>query len=134
MDIMQDSINTHIYAIFFFLGIMLFNLYTVSTQNNFMLLAKRLKFMTPLYHLTNAIVIYTGAIIAAYKHTFTLAMVVMIAASIFLMVIEIKRYKKQRVIKSADVDLQEAFYLYAKKIYTIEIMVLIAVYIISKVL
>lgn len=134
MDIMQDSINTHIYAIFFFLGIMLFNLYTVSTQNNFMLLAKQLKFMTPLYHLTNAIVIYTGAIIAAYKHTFTLAMVVMIAASIFLMVIEIKRYKKQRVIKSADVDLQEAFYLYAKKIYTIEIMVLIAVYIISKVL
>lgn len=134
MDIMQDSINTHIYAIFFFLGIMLFNLYTVSTQNNFMLLAKRLKFMTPLYHLTNAIVIYTGAIIAAYKHTFTLAMVVMIVASIFLMVIEIKRYKKQRVIKSADVDLQEAFYLYAKKIYTIEIMVLIAVYIISKVL
>lgn len=134
MDIMQDSINTHIYAIFFFLGIMLFNLYTVSTQNNFMLLAKRLKFMTPLYHLTNAIVIYTGAIIAAYKHTFTLAMVVMIVASIFLMVIEIKRYKKQRVIKSADVDLQEAFYLYAKKTYTIEIMVLIAVYIISKVL
>ncbi|MFA6788228.1 MAG: hypothetical protein WC149_08225 [Arcobacteraceae bacterium] len=134
MDIMQDSINTHIYTIFFFLGIMLFNLYTVSTQNNFMLLAKRLKFMTPLYHLTNAIIIYTGAIIAAYKHTFTLAMVVMIAASIFLMVIEIKRYKKQRVIKSADVDLQEAFYLYAKKIYTIEIMVLIAVYIISKVL
>jgi len=131
---MQDSINTHIYTIFFFLGIMLFNLYTVSTQNNFMLLAKRLKFMTPLYHLTNAIIIYTGAIIAAYKHTFTLAMVVMIAASIFLMVIEIKRYKKQRVIKSADVDLQEAFYLYAKKIYTIEIMVLIAVYIISKVL
>ena len=134
MDIMQDSINTHIYTIFFFLGIMLFNLYTVSTQNNFMLLAKRLKFMTPLYHLTNAIIIYTGAIIAAYKHTFTLAMVVMIAASIFLMVIEIKRYKKQRVIKSADVDLQEAFYLYAKKIYTIEIMVLIAAYIISKVL
>ena len=134
MDIMQDSINTHIYAVFFFLGIMLFNLYSVSTQNNFMLLAKRLKFMTPMYHLTNAIIIYTGAIVAAYKHTFTLSMAIMIAASIFLMVIEIKRYKKQRVIKSADVALQQAFYLYAKKIYTIEIVVLIAVYIISKVL
>lgn len=134
MDIMQDSINTHIYTIFFFLAIMFFNLYSVSTQNNFLLLAKRLKFMTPLYHLTNAIIIYTGAIIAAYKHTFSISMVIMIMASIFLMVIEIKRYKKQRIIKSSDVALQEEFYLYAKKIYTIEIMVLIAVYIISKVL
>jgi len=134
MDIMQESITTHIYAIYFFLAIMLFNLYSVYTQKNFMLLAKRLKNMTPIYHLSNAIIIYTGAIIAAYRHTFSLAMAVMIAASIFLMVIEIKRYKKQRVIKSNELHLQVEFYEYAKKIYTIEVMVLIAVYIISKVL
>lgn len=134
MDIMQDSITTHIYAIFFFLAIMLFNLYSVYTQKEFMLLAKRLKLMTPIYHLSNAIIIYTGAIIAAYRHSFSFAMAIMIAASIFLMVIEIKRYKKQRVIKSTDTALQETFYVYAKKIYTIEIMVLVVVYMISKVL
>lgn len=134
MDIMQDSITTHIYAIFFFLAIMLFNLYSVYTQKEFMLLAKRLKLMTPIYHLSNAIIIYTGAIIAAYRHTFSFVMAIMIAASIFLMVIEIKRYKKQRVIKSTDTALQEVFYVYAKKIYTIEIMVLVVVYMISKVL
>lgn len=134
MDIMQDSITTHIYAIFFFLAVMLFNLYSLYTQKEFMVLAKRLKFMTPIYHLSNAIIIYTGAIIAAYRHSFSVAIAIMIAASIFLMVIEIKRYKKQRVIKSTDIVLQEAFYIYAKKIYTIEIMVLIIVYMISKVL
>ncbi len=134
MDIMQDSISTHIYAIYFFLAIMLFNLYSVYTQKNFIVLAKRLKNMTPIYHLSNAIIIYTGAIIAAYRHTFSFAMAIMIAASIFLMVIEIKRYKKQRVIKSSDIQLQEEFFIYAKKIYTIEVMILVAVYIISKVL
>lgn len=134
MDIMQDSINTHLYAIFFFLAIILFNLYTVYTQKNFIQLAKRLKFMTPVYHLSNAIIMYTGAIIAAYKHIFSFSMALMICASIFLMVIEIKRYKKQRVIKSHDIALQNEFYVYAKKIYTIEVMVLVFVYIISKVL
>lgn len=134
MDIMQDSINTHIYAIYFFLAIILFNLYTVYTQKNFIRLAKQLKLMTPVYHLSNAIIMYTGAIIAAYKHTFSVAMGIMICASIFLMVIEIKRYKKQRVIKSHETALQNEFYGYAKKIYTIEVMVLVSVYIISKVI
>ncbi len=38
-----------------------------------------------------------------------------------------------RVIKSTDIELQNEFKIYAKKIYTIEVAVLIAVYIISKV-
>lgn len=134
MDIMQDSITTHIYMIYFFLGIILFNFYSVYTQKNFMLLALRLKFMTPLYHFCNAIIMYTGAIIAAYRHSFDFSIVLMIVTSVFLMVIEIKRYKKQRVIKTTDTLLQEEFYIYAKKVYAIELVVLIAVYIILKVL
>jgi hypothetical protein len=50
-----------------------------------------------------------------------------------LLVIEIKRYKKMRVIKHDQIELQSEFYAYAKKIYTIEISLIIAVYIISKV-
>ena len=133
MELMQSAIDTHVYVIYFFLGVMLFNLYSVTTQKNFVKLAMRLKFMTPLYHLTNAIVIYTGTIVAFYAQYFSLTVALMIPASIFLLVIEIKRYKKMRVIKVADVELQEEFYKYAKKIYTIEISVLVAVYIISKV-
>ncbi|XPV68117.1 MAG: hypothetical protein ACNI25_12495 [Halarcobacter sp.] len=133
MDLMSGAVVTHIYTIYIFLVIMIFNFYSVYSIKDFISLAKRLKFMTPLYHLTNAIVIYTGAIVAAYAHEFSLTVILMIAASIFLLVIEIKRYKKMRVIKSSDTKLQEEFMVYAKKIYTIEIMTLVFVYIVSKV-
>jgi len=133
MELMQSAIDTHVYTIYFFLGIMLFNLYSVITQKDFIKLARRLKFMTPLYHLTNAIVIYTGAIVAFYAHAMSVTIFLMIPTSIFLLVIEIKRYKKMRIIQSKDIELQEEFYKYARKIYTIEIMVLVSIYIISKV-
>lgn len=133
MEIMQDAISTHIYTIHIFLAIMLFNLYSVVSSKDFISLAKRLKFMTPVYHLSNAIVIYTGTIVAFYAQQFSLTIALMIPASIFLLVIEIKRYKKQRVIKFGDTKLQEEFYAYAKKIYLIEISVLVLVYVISKV-
>lgn len=133
MELMQSAITTHVYVIYFFLAVMLFNLYSVVTQKDFIKLAKRLKFMTPLYHLTNAIIIYTGTIVAFHAQYFSLTIALMIPASIFLLVIEIKRYKKMRVIKTTDKQLQEEFYVYARKIYTIEISVLILVYIVSKV-
>jgi len=133
MELMSDAITTHVFAVYFFLAIMLFNFYSVSTAKEFLPLAKRLKVMTPLYHLTNAIVMYTGAIVSAYAKHFSFTVLFMIVASIFLLVIEIKRYKKMRVIKTTDTQLQEEFKIYAKKIYTIEIAVLVSVYMISKI-
>ena len=134
MELMQSVVQIHIYTIYFFLSLMLFNLYSVFREKEFIVLAKRLKFMTPLYHLTNAIVIYTGTIVAFYAQTFSFTIALMIPASIFLLVIEIKRYKKMRIIKHDQLELQNEFFAYAKKIYIIEISVIIAVYIISKVL
>ena len=134
MELMQSVVQIHIYTIYFFLSLMLFNLYSVFREKEFIVLAKRLKFMTPLYHLTNAIVIYTGTIVAFYAQTFNFAIALMIPTSIFLLVIEIKRYKKMRIIKHDQLELQNEFFAYAKKIYIIEISVIIVVYIISKVL
>lgn len=133
MELMQSAVQTHVYTIYFFLAIMLFNLYSVSREKNFIVLAKRLRFLTPMYHLTNAIVIYTGTIVAFYAQTFSPTIALMIPASIFLLVIEIKRYKKMRVIKHDQLQLQDDFFAYAKKIYTIEICVIIFVYIVSKI-
>ncbi|PLY04369.1 MAG: hypothetical protein C0625_16720 [Arcobacter sp.] len=133
MELMSDAISTHIYTIFIFLAIMIFNFYSVVSAKEFMQLAKRLKFMTPVYHLTNAIVIYTGTIVAFYAREFSFTIMLMVIASIFLLVIEIKRYKKMRVIKTTDLDLQKDFFVFAKKIYLIEISVLVTVYILSKV-
>ncbi|MFA9373693.1 hypothetical protein [Poseidonibacter sp.] len=130
---MQSAVDTHVYTIYFFLAIMLFNFYSVSREKDFMTLAKRLRVMTPLYHLTNAIVIYTGTIVAFYAQVMSITIFLMIPASIFLLVIEIKRYKKMRVIKLDNIQAQEEFYKFAKKVYTIEIMVIVSIYIISKV-
>ncbi|OCL88660.1 hypothetical protein AAX26_00346 [Aliarcobacter thereius] len=134
MEIMQNAITVHIYFLYVFLFIMMFNLYSVINRKSFISLAKRLKFMTPIYHLSNAIVIYTGTIVAFYSHMFSLKIAIMIPASIFLLVIEIKRYKKQRVILVSQTELQEEFYKYASKIYMIEITVLILIFMLSRVL
>lgn len=130
---MSDSVVTHNFMLYLFLGVMLFNIYSVYTVTSFIKLARRLKFTTPLYHTMNAMIIYTGAIVSAYTRDMSLTVMLMIATSIFLMVAEIKRYKKMRIIKSSDIALQEEFIPYAKKIYTIEIIVLITVYIVCKV-
>ncbi len=133
MDIMSSAVDTHVYTIYFFLTIIIFNLYSVLSVDNFVRLSKRLRFMTPLYYSTNAVIIYTGAIVAAYSKEFPLIVILMLIASVFLLVIEIKRYKKMRVIKTNEEKLQKEFVVYAKKIYIIEINILIVVYILSKV-
>lgn len=134
MELMADAITTHVYAIYIFLIIMLYNGFLVlSAKDNFIKTAKKLRFMTPIYHVTNAIVAYTGGIIAAYTHNLSFTVILMIATSILVMVLEIKRYKKMRVIKSEQIVEQEEFYKFSKKIYTIEIVALVFTFIVSKI-
>mgnify|MGYP001588790099 CR=1 FL=1 len=133
MDILSDAVSTHVFMIYIFLVMMFFNLYSVYTVKDFKTLARRLKFMTPMYHLANAMIIYTGAIVSAYTHDISPTVILMIAGAIFLMVIEIKRFKKMRTIKTTDTEKQVEFFAFAKKVYTIEVAVLCAVYILSKV-
>ena len=122
MEIMNDSVVTHNFIIYIFLSVMLFNMYSVLSATDFIKLAKRLKFTTPLYHMLNAMIIYTGAIVSAYTHDVSITVVLMIATTIFVMVLEIKRYKKMRVIKLAEVEKQVEFVKFAKKIYMMEIL------------
>lgn len=133
MDLMQDSIDTHVFFIYIFISVMIINFYSVYNIGNFVKLAKRLKFLTPLYHTLNAIIIYTGTIVAFYEKIFSFTILIMIAASIAVMVLEIKRFKKMRVIKADDIELQEEFLKFSKKIYLIEIVIIVFTYIISKI-
>lgn len=132
MDFVAISITTHVYSIMALMIIMIFNLLSVSKMDQFIPLAKRLRLMTPIYHMANAFVAYTGAIVAAYSHDLSITVVLMIATSIFIMVLEIKRYKKMRVIKSTEFEKQKEFVVYAKKIYTMEILAVVFTYVISK--
>ena len=131
MDLVSASINIHIYAIIFLLIIISYNLYSVISIDNFFFLHKRLKRMTPLFHFANAVVAYTGGIVSAFKHTLSLMVILMIIGTIVVMVLEIKRYKKMRVIKLSQTELQTEFRKFAKKIYIIDIIMLVIIFIIS---
>ena len=133
MDFVSLSIITHVYSIIVLFLIMMFNYVSVAKMSEFIPLAKRLKITTPLYHMANAFVAYTGGIVAAYSHDLSVTVILMIATSIFVMVLEIKRYKKMRVIKSDEFEKQEEFRVFAKKIYTIEILAVMFTYVISKI-
>ncbi|MEA3354328.1 MAG: hypothetical protein U9Q33_10985 [Campylobacterota bacterium] len=133
MEFVSTSVTTHVYAIVVLFLIMAFNFYNVLTINDFKTLVKRLKIMTPLYHMTNAIVAYTGGIVAAFSHDLSPTVILMLITTILIMVLEIKRYKKQRVIKLAETQKQEEFKKFAKKIYTIEISALVFTYVVSKI-
>ncbi len=133
MDFVAISIFTHVLAIFLLLAVMIFNVYNVMNLTDFRLLAGRLRAMTPVFHMINLIAAYTGMIVSAYSHDLSPTVILMVIATIFIMVLEIKRYKKMRVIRTKDIDKQIEFKEYAKKIYFIEIGVLIFTFVISKI-
>jgi len=132
MELVTTSITTHIWAIMILLMIMVFNYLSVLKLKDFLRLSQRLKFTTPLYHMSNFTVAYTGGIVAAFSHDLSITVLLMLATTIFIMILEIKRYKKMRVIKLKEIQKQEEFVVFAKKIYTFEILALLFTYIISK--
>ena len=133
MDFITTSVTWHINFIIILMFIMMFNLFSVLKVDDYFKLIKRLKLMTPIYHSVNAVVAYTGGIIAAFSHDLSITVVLMLATTIFVMVLEIKRYKKMRVIKTAEFDKQAEFRIFAKKIYMFEISALVFTYIVSKI-
>ena len=131
-QLISSSLWVHLFGIFLLFGIILFNYYTVQKEENFFYLAKRLKKLTPYFHSINFIVAYTGAVLSGFTHDMNPTVILMIPTSLFLMISEIKRYKKMRVIQLSQVELQEEFKIFAKKIYTMQLLALVAVYMISK--
>lgn len=133
MEFVSMSITTHVYAIVLLFLIMGFNLYNVISIDKFLDLVKRYRATTPIYHMFNAIVAYTGGIVAAFSHDLSITVILMIATSIFVMVLEIKRYKMMRVIKTTELDKQEEFRAFAKKVAIMQMSALIFTYIVSRV-
>lgn len=132
-DLVTSSIWTHNIVIFTIVALINYHFYVVSTATSFISLAKKLRISTPFFHAINAFIIYTGAVVSAYAKNFDWTVLLMIGASIFLMVSEIKRYKKMRVILSSDVKAQEEFKIFAKQIYTYQLLAIVLVFIISKI-
>jgi hypothetical protein len=133
MDFVATSIFTHVVSIYLLLAAMVFNIYSVINVTDFISLSKRLRVMTPIFHTLNLIVAYTGMIVSAFSHDISWTVIFMTITTILILVLEIKRYKKMRVIKSTQIDKQKEFYDFAKKIYLIEIGALVFTFILTKI-
>jgi hypothetical protein len=132
MEVMNLSIQTHIFAIIALISLIVFNLYRLFRNPDFLKVASTYKKMTPFFHFVNATVAYTGMIVAAFTHDLSITVIMMIGTTLFVMISEIKRYKKMRVIKLEDSQLQKEFILFAKKISLIQLGLLMSTFIISK--
>jgi len=132
-ELISSSTPTHVYAIFALVAIIVYNYYIVSTQKVFILMAKTLKKWTPVYHSVNFVAAYMGIVLSAFTHDLSPTVILMIPTTLFLMISEIKRYKKLRVIKLDETEKQEEFRAFAKKIYTMQIAAIVFMYIVAKI-
>lgn len=129
------AIDVHIILIVSLFFVIARNLYLLLTEQNFITLAKKIRFITPIFHLLIAGILFSGIVIQFYYRDFdNIPIYVMIFATIFVMVAEIKRYKKQRVITSTEYQLQEEFKTFAKKIYFIDLGIIIVIYVLAEAL
>jgi len=94
MELVSTSVNWHVYFILALLFVMVFNLLSVLRVDDYFELIKRLKVMTPVYHSLNAVVAYTGGIVAAFSHDLSITVFLMFATTIFVMILEIKDIKR----------------------------------------
>jgi len=127
------STPTHVYAIFALIAVILYNYYIVQTQDKFILMGKSLKRMTPVYHSLNFTIAYLGTVLSAFTHDLSPTVILMIPTTLFLMISEIKRYKKLRVIKLDQVELQAKFRKFAKKIYIMQLIAIALMYVIAEI-
>jgi hypothetical protein len=127
----SSSTWAHVISIYAMIAVICYNFYVVQTQKEFFHLAMKLKKMTPVFHSINFAVFYTGVSLSAFTWDLSPTVILMIPTTLFLMISEIKRYKKMRVIKLAEHELQEEFKEFAKKIYIMQIMAIAIVYTIA---
>lgn len=130
-EFISSSTWAHIISIYALIMVICINFYTVHKEDNFFVLASRLKKITPYFHSINFAVAYTGGTLAAFTWDLSPTVALMIPISLFLMITEIKRYKKMRVIKLAQTNLQEEFKLFAKKIYKMQVIAIAFMYLVA---
>jgi TRAP-type C4-dicarboxylate transport system permease small subunit len=131
-DIIYLFIYAHIIAFCAVALIACYNLYNLFYQNdNFIQLHDKFKKITPFHHTLSSVVFYTGVLLIVLSASFNISVFIMILAFVFVLVSEIKRYKKIRIIKHNEVDKQDEFLEYAKKVYMLQLAVIFGTFLIS---
>ena len=113
-----------------------FAFFLLKQETNFIKFSKKFRFLLLIQNIILAMITFTGIVVMAVSR-FTLwniEIVLMIFVLFLILFYQIVLYKKIRVIKSKEIDLQKDFKKYASKIYIRLITVEIFVYVISLIL
>ncbi len=138
----EFTINVHIIFILALAILMIRNLTILFFEENFIKLAKKIRFPTAMLHSLIAINFFTGILLMSFPIAYNLPIdsnfyimsFIMIAITLFIMIAEIKRYKRIRVIKSTETKLQQEFIKFAKKIYIIDLILIVSIFLIYKII
>jgi len=128
-DIMNSPVYFHEVAVVLLICLICYNIYKLKFSKRFIDIQNSYRVTTPLLHFVNSSVAYTGMIVSAYRHDMSWTVILMITATLFIMITEIKRYKRLRVILSSQIELQNSFKIYATKIAIYQLVCLAVVYI-----
>jgi hypothetical protein len=130
-DIMDSPVYLHVIAVVVLLVLIFYHIYKLNFTDKFVDIQNSYRLTTPFFHFINASVAYTGVIISAYRHDLSWTVILMITATLFVMISEIKRYKRLRVILSHQDELQKSFKIFATKIAIYQIVLLLFVYVVA---
>lgn len=101
------------------------NLYWLYTEKNFIKMAKKIRLFVPIHYTILSSSIFSGIILAFYSHNFfSTRQLFMYLIALYLLLSEIKRYKKIRVITSKEIEEQQKFISWAKKKYILDCLIL----------
>lgn len=126
------SLKIHIVSLLLLALVVVVNFFIVTKTENFILMVRRLRFTAPMYHLLIGSLVFTAMVMMAYGHIgFKSRIIVMIAAALVLFIMEIRNYKRMRIIGSKEIELQERFKRAARKLYLSELLVILVVSLVS---
>lgn len=122
------GLEIHFVGVVVLLSVVMFNIIMLALSQQVVRYAKRLRIVMPISASLITVSIFTGIVMMAAKHlNFSFANVAMIAVSIALIVLEIKRYK---ILKhDTDIKKEGAFFIYKRKAFRLlglELMLLMA--------
>lgn len=120
------TVNVHLFFLLLILLIYLKNLYVLFTVNDFITLSRKIRFFGPMLHFFLSATFFLGIILSVFTKDYrSIEILIMYGLWLFFFISEIKRYKKIRSITSKEPDTQQRFIQWAKKLYGLNLLLLI---------
>ena len=129
-EMYEMSIVTHNFSALAVLLIIMVNFYKITRANDVFKYRKFNTLFNPIGATIIGFVVFTGIVMMAAKHLdFTVANNIMIAFSIVLIILEVKRSKGMKFIKNDNLNAFLAYKKISQKILIIEFFIIAVIYI-----